>query len=104
MFTNQLSDGDGAGFRFGFRPEIKAVTLGSGSARRAATGYTRGGYASADARIIPSERTFQLVLRQQVPFDNSLARELNAAVDGAWLSATRPRDQVGPQTDAAPKP
>jgi CubicO group peptidase (beta-lactamase class C family) len=104
MFTNQLSGGGDKGFRFGLGLEIKAVTLGSGAEQRAATGYTWGGYASTDFRIIPSERTVQLVLRQEVPFDNSLARELNAAVDAAWLSAKRPRDQGGPPTDAAPKP
>jgi len=65
---------------------------------------TAAAMASTDFRIIPSERTVQLVLRQEAPFDNSLARELNAAVDAAWLSAKRPRDLGGPPTDAATNP
>ncbi|MFN0068576.1 MAG: serine hydrolase domain-containing protein [Limisphaerales bacterium] len=83
MFTNQLSGGDG-GFRFGLGLEIKDVTLGSGAELRTTTEYTWGGYASTDFRVVPSERLIQIVLRQEVPFDNTLANEMAAAVYRAW--------------------
>lgn len=82
MFTDQLNFG--ADFRFGLGLEIMAVTQGNGAERRTIIGYTWGGCASTDFRVLPSEHSIQLVLRQEVPFDNSLSRELNAEVDAAW--------------------
>lgn len=87
MFTNQLP-GAGDTFRFGLGFEITDVTLGSGATRRQATEFTWGGYASTEFRVVPSERIVQIVLRQEVPFDNTLAKELAASVYSQWPSGT----------------
>ena len=87
MFTDQLQEGR-QGFRFGLGFGIEEVTLGGGTTRRRATEFTWSGYAGTEFRIIPSERLIQIVLRQEVPFDDSLAKELAASVHSRWPPRT----------------
>jgi CubicO group peptidase (beta-lactamase class C family) len=86
MFTDQLN-GAAGGFRFGLGFAISEVKLGSGESQRKATQYSWGGYASTDFRLVPSERLFQIVARQQVPDSHDLADRLFAIVYSGATSA-----------------
>jgi len=92
MFTDQLH-GVAGPFRFGLGFAISEVALGSGKSRRKATQYSWGGYASTDFRLVPSERLFQIVARQQVPDTHDLADRLCATVySGVTASADASAD------------
>jgi len=79
MFTDQLG-GVAGEFRFGLGFAIGEVSLGSGEDERKATQYSWGGYASTDFRIVPQEKLFQIIMRQQVPSSHDLANRLFRAV------------------------
>ncbi|MEM7479313.1 MAG: serine hydrolase domain-containing protein [Planctomycetota bacterium] len=75
MFTDQLG-GVAGGFKFGLGFAIDEIELGSGDTSRKAMQYRWGGYASTDFVLVPSEKMFQIVVRQQVPSQHGLASEL----------------------------
>lgn len=75
MFTDQLN-GVAGDFKFGLGFAIQRVQIGSAENARLATQYSWGGYASTDFRLVPKEKLFQIVLRQQVPSSHKLAAEL----------------------------
>lgn len=79
MFTDQL-DGVAGPFRFGLGFAIDEVPLGSAPGARKAMQYSWGGYASTDFRLIPEERFFQILMRQEVPASNALANKIFATV------------------------
>lgn len=74
MFTDQL-DGIAGPFRFGLGFAINEIQLGSNETKRTATQYSWGGYASTDFRIVPSEKLYQIFLRQHVPSANESANQ-----------------------------
>lgn len=74
MFTNQLA-GVGGSLKFGLGFAINETKLGSGKAQRNALEYSWGGYASTDFVVVPSERLFQIFVRQQIPDTHDLARK-----------------------------
>ncbi|MCS1409067.1 MAG: Esterase EstB [Verrucomicrobia subdivision 3 bacterium] len=75
MFTDQLK-GIAGDFRFGLGFAISDVEIGSGDRKRTAEQYSWGGYASTDFRVIPSEKLFQIMIRQRVPSSHALASRL----------------------------
>lgn len=79
MLTNQLS-GVGGSFKFGLGFAIEEIKLGSGEARRLATQYSWGGYASTEFRIVPAERLIQIFARQQIPYTQDVAKNQFAIV------------------------
>ena len=79
MFTDQLT-GVGGSFKFGLGFAIEEIKLGSGEARRTATQYSWGGYASTEFRIVPEERLIQIFARQQIPYTQDLAKKQFAIV------------------------
>jgi CubicO group peptidase (beta-lactamase class C family) len=76
LLEDQLHGSSGP-FRFGLGSfAIFKVKIGKGKAQREALEYFWGGYASTSVRIIPSEKLFQIVLRQQIPPAFTLDAEL----------------------------
>jgi CubicO group peptidase (beta-lactamase class C family) len=71
MMTDQL-EGVAGPFKFGLGFAIDKVKLGSGDQQREALQYSWGGYASTDFRVIPSEKLYQIVMRQHVPSSHEL--------------------------------
>jgi CubicO group peptidase (beta-lactamase class C family) len=63
-------------FRIGLGFAINKVKIGKGKAEREALEYSWDGYASTSFRIVPRERLFQIVLRQQIPPAFMLNEEL----------------------------
>ena len=82
MFTDQLDEVAGD-FKFGLGFAIAEINLGEGAHRRKAAQYSWAGYASTDFRIVPKEKLFQIMFRQQVPSSHGLANRLfRIAYDG----------------------
>jgi CubicO group peptidase (beta-lactamase class C family) len=79
MFTDRLNGVAGA-FKFGLWFGIEGIQLGSGVARRNATQYSWGGYASTEFRIVPSEGVIQIFVRQQIPYSQDQAKKQFAIV------------------------
>ena len=75
MFTDQLEEVPGD-FKFGLGFAIAEIELGVGTERRRAEQYSWAGYASTDFRIVPSEKLFQIMFRQQVPSSHAIAVNL----------------------------
>lgn len=75
MFTDQLN-GVAGPFRFGLGFAISDVQLGAGDDVRRVPQFAWGGYASTDFKLVPSERLFQIFVRQRVPSDHKLGNEL----------------------------
>jgi CubicO group peptidase (beta-lactamase class C family) len=73
MFTDQLHGAD-KDSKFGLGFGIAEVELGSGDARRPATRYRWGGYASTEFEVVPTERFFQIFALQHVPYTDELAK------------------------------
>ena len=76
------------------------VTLGDGPDATTAKQASWAGYASTDFRVLPGRGTFQIMFRQRIPTDPSLANELFAAIyagvrpaAGAPDAEERPADQ-----------
>jgi CubicO group peptidase (beta-lactamase class C family) len=63
-------------FRIGLGFAISKGTIGKERTQREALVYSWGGYATTDFRIVPSEKLFQIVLRQQIPPAFTLNEEL----------------------------
>jgi CubicO group peptidase (beta-lactamase class C family) len=63
-------------FRIGLGFAINNVKIVKGNAQREARYYSWDGYASTSFRIVPSEKLFQIVLRQQIPPAFALNEEL----------------------------
>ena len=97
MFTDQLH-GVAGPFQFGLGFAISEVELSSGDSQRKAMQYSWGGYASTAFRLVPSERLFQIVARQQVPDDHELADKLFAIV----YSGARRRRRTRPNRRREP--
>jgi CubicO group peptidase (beta-lactamase class C family) len=80
MLEDQLHGSSGP-FRFGLGSfTINKVKIGKGKAQREALEYFWGGFASTSVRIVPSEKLFQIVLRQQIPTAMTLDAELTKKV------------------------
>ena len=93
MFTDQLN-GVAGKFRFGLGFAIADVKLGAEENQWTAEQYSWGGYASTDFRLIPEERLFQIVVRQRVPSDHSLAGKLIPMIYRGIKTNTRSEPDV----------
>jgi CubicO group peptidase (beta-lactamase class C family) len=63
-------------FRIGLGFAISTAKIGNEQTQREALVYSWGGYAHTDFRIVPGEKLFQIVLRQQIPPAFTLNEEL----------------------------
>lgn len=75
MFEDRLQ-GIAGPFKFGLGFAIQDVEMGQGSSKRTVKQYHWAGYASTDFKLVPSEKTFQIFVRQRVPSDHKLASDL----------------------------
>lgn len=88
MFTDQLNGMDGS-FKFGLGLAINEIKLGTGQQQRKVLQYSWGGYASTDFVIVPSERFFQIFVRQQIPDTHDLAKkQFSIIYDGLMADGT----------------
>ncbi|MFN0068585.1 MAG: hypothetical protein ACKVYV_13220 [Limisphaerales bacterium] len=69
---------------------MREIKLGQAPAQRPVKEATWGGYASTDFRLVPAERLVQVVVRQEVPFDKALAKDLAASVHSCWPPLSAP--------------
>ena len=92
MFTDQLN-GVGGSFKFGLGFAINEIKLGAGTTQRQTVQYSWGGYASTEFVVVPSERLFQVFVRQQVPDTHDLARKQFSIV---YESLTAPSSAAAP--------
>jgi CubicO group peptidase (beta-lactamase class C family) len=75
MFEDQLKEIAATDFNFGLGFAINKISLGSGATTRGVLEYTWGGYASTDFHIVPSEKVYQIFMRQFVPAAHDLGHQ-----------------------------
>jgi hypothetical protein len=66
MFTNQMKEAAGP-MQFGLGFAINNVKLGTGSEQVMEKQFSWAGYATTDFRVVPSQKMFQIFLRQHLP-------------------------------------